>query len=326
MSFAFSFKNFVDVDLINTILTKRSFTYPYRLEVPKSIGYARVRNSNKSFLVPIPIYVAKNIEKTEDYKILVGDTKEQVSGNNLIRWLQRERSIFDEADKDRISLKLFIDKSVPMSFVDSIKWKLRKNHFLHINFMVGVKNSKYPSSSPLFKDFAVSQWMFPYSAELDSFLYVAEKLDFTKKRIKAGESDNYRLSWLKDTKNIKIEATESGLLVNNSKVSEEQLLQKLKIHIEKYAPDYTIVYSHSEGLSYGKYVETLGLIHYVIDGFREEMSQKLFQNQFAYLTWTEQSEIKDQYPKSILEWTREEKRLIELLKKQQKARKSRKAD
>lgn len=326
MSLALSFKDFIDVDSLNESLKRNNLSYPYRLKIPKSRGYELVRNPNKSSLAPIPIYVAKNIEKTEDYKILVGDTKEQVSGNNLIRWLQKERSIFDPAEADRMNLKLYIEESAPMSFVDSLKWKLRTNHFLHINFMVGVKNSKYPSSSPLFKNLGISQWMFPYVAELDSFLYVAEELDFTQKKIIVGKSDSYRLQLLKQYKSIKIRATESGLFVNNRKVNEDQVLQKLKSHIEKYVPNYTIVYSHSQGVSYGKYVETLGLMHYAIDGFRKEMAQRLFQNQFVYLSRDEKSEIKKQYPKSILEWTREEKRLIELLKKQQTVRKSRNPD
>jgi biopolymer transport protein ExbD len=317
MSLTFSFHNFLDIDLLNKALMKNNLSYPYRLETPKSNSYKDIKSwqldSNNT-----PIFIANNATKLGSYKVMVGEYKDETSLNHIIEKLDY---YIDFADRNESNITLYIDKSIPMSFIDSVKLELRKNHFLHINFMVGVRNSKYPSSSPLFKDFAISQWLFPYSAELDSFLYIAEKLDFTKQKIKIIEPTNIRFSILKNSKAIQIEVNESGLLVNNKKVDEVQMARKLKTHIEKYAPNYTIVYSHSERVSYGNYVETLGSISYTINSFREEMAQKLFNNKFDYLFPTERQKIKKEYPKNILEWTKEEKRLIELLKKQQEIRK-----
>lgn len=318
MSFTFSFKNFIDVESIIKLLKQDDFTH-HKLEIPKSMSYELIDNS----LEIIPIFVARNIEKPNEYRISVGDNKNEVSEGRLIAQIIEKANTFDTFYSDKICLKLFIDKSIPMSFVDNMQERLRRNNFLHLIFAVGVENSKYPVSSPLFRNIGVSQQLIPYSAELDSFLQIAENLDFSKHRIRIGESSNYRLWWLKGTIQIRITASETGIFVNNRKMEKAKAIQILKSHIEKHNSNYVVIYSHSAGLNYGKYMELLGSIKYTIHSFREEMARELYNNDYEQLYQTpERQEIINKYPVNIIEWNKEEKKLINLLKKQNGFRKN----
>ena len=69
-------------------------------------------------------------------------------------------------------------------------------------------------------------------------------------------------------------------------------------------------------ITYGRYIEYLDLIHSRIDQLSNEMSIDRYEQPFEYLYHgVALDSIKSRYPRHIVEWTREEKRLIALMKK-----------
>ncbi|MEQ8531749.1 MAG: hypothetical protein RIB86_07845, partial [Imperialibacter sp.] len=67
---------------------------------------------------------------------------------------------------------------------------------------------------------------------------------------------------------------------------------------------------------FGRYIEYLDLVYSQIENLKNEMSLELYQRPLEYWYWQPELEsIKSKYPRNVLEWTREEQRLLDLMKK-----------
>ena len=178
---------------------------------------------------------------------------------------------------------------------------LSKSGVIHVQRLIsGIHQSLYPQ----------------YYPEFEIFLDSAENLDFSRYAIRLPESLMYRVNAFKGLNRIELYVNNENTTLNGEVISKDKLEQVVYKFIKKYSPDYAIIFDVDDRITYGRYIEYLDLIHSMIDQLSNEMSIDLYKQPFDYWYWgAELDSIKSRYPRHIVEWTQEEKRLIALIKK-----------
>ena len=313
MSFVFALKDFVDVEKINHNLLKNSVQYSYNLEVPKSQSHQKIER--KSLVTDI--YVVGDSTNGSKPLIFFNYINSRVELAEINKQLDLERDKLMEFERHLLTANLHIDKDLPMGYVNELKQEFRKADLQKIQFSTGRKYSKYPSNHPGFKHLGIRQSLYlKYYPEFETFLDSAENLDFSRYSIRLPESSMYRINALKGYNRIEIYVNNENATLNGEIVSKEKLEQIVYKFIKKYSPNYVIIFNVDNQVTYGRYIEYLDLIHSRIDQLRNEMSVDLYKQPLNSWYWGEELDsIKSRYPRYIVEWTQEEKRLIELMKK-----------
>jgi len=313
MSFAFAFKNFMNTEKINRNILKNSIEYTYDLKVPKSQSHQWIQR--KSLVTDI--YLVRDTINELKPLIYFGDVNTQVALNNIAHQLNIEKDKLSEIERDQLIANLHIDRNISMNFINKLKYQFRKANFRNVQYSTGRKYSKYPSNYALFKYSGIQHYLNSrYYPEFEDFLDSAENLDFSKHAIRIPESQMYRVNALKEYNRIAIHVDKLGTTLNNRMIAKEELERVIYKFIKRYSPNFVIIYNADDNITYYRYIENLDLIYTQIDRLRNEMSLKLYEQPFDYWYWgDEMDSIKSKYPRNIVEWTQEEKRLIELMKK-----------
>ena len=124
----------------------------------------------------------------------------------------------------------------------------------------------------------------------------------------------YRINALKGYNRIEIYVNNENATLNGEIVSKEMLEQIVYQFIKNYSPNFVVIFNLDDQVTYGRYIEYLDLIYARIDQLRNEMSIDLYKQPFDYWYWGEELDtIKFRYPRHIIEWNQEEKRLIKLM-------------
>ncbi|MEQ8473711.1 MAG: hypothetical protein RIC35_21115 [Marinoscillum sp.] len=312
MSFGFAFKNFTDYQAINSRNLKHSINYTFDLNVPFSQSYERIDRQWKS----IDVYVVKYTLETDQSVIFFENIQDRVNLQNIQNVLISERERHFYYEQYQITVNLHIDTRISMNYINPILDELRKSNLRRIQFSTGRKYSRYPAEYPSFKYYGIQKVLPFYSPQFVDFLDSAEQIDLKEKRFKLSESLMYRNGMLKNYNRIGIKVSADFILLNNQIIDSIDLEQKVYSFIKRYSPNYVIILNSDDDITYGRYIEVLDILWTQIDRLRNEMSLSLYNQQFDTWYWEpERDIIKRQFPRNILEWSTEEKRLIELIKK-----------
>ncbi len=314
MSFTLAYKNFLSLEKINHSLQSNSVYYSYGLRVPKSKYYKRIER--KSLTTDFYIVADSANKNTPEPLIYMKNTHTKIQLQELQKYLDRERAKLDEIDREQFTPNLHIDSRVPLSFVNELKHALRKAGIRQIQFSTGVKGSRYPSNYPIFKDWGIPQRLQPYHPELELFLDSAETIDYNHFTIRIPDSRMYRIKEVKSYNRLELKVDNESAYLNGKKYNPDEIQYILTWFVEKYSPEFIIIFSPSKDITFERYIAYLDLCYSTIYSLRNNMSINLYGEPISnWLQGKELYNIKLKYPMNIVEWTEEEKRLIQLLEK-----------
>ena len=240
--------------------------------------------------------------------------RNEIELSQVKTYVAQEQFRLDSSERDRLEAVLRIDQRVPLSVVNQLKQELRMAGVTRMNYSTGVKHTKYPTYYPLYHYLGIPQRLPPYYPVLDVFLDSAERLDPSKYRVRLVESDMYRLLTLKKMNRVLLTVDPNRVYLNGTPVTAARLTSILYTLTKRYAPDFMIRYAPDEAISYGRYVEYLGLMYHVTDRLRSEAIGARYDYPRDCWRHPEECEaVEAMYPRNVVEWTPEEKRLDELI-------------
>jgi len=307
LSLLYGKMNLNDYQQMDDNIKKKSVVLSYCINEPQSQSHNRIYR----------ISLATDLYIINDSTIFWKDALTGIRLDEISDYVNSEKKGLYERERDELLVNLHIDKNVKLSFVNKIKLELRKSKIDKILYSTGLKNSIYPSYYSPYKNWGIGQNLYPhYDQILIDFLDSAEQIDFSKYTIRLPKSPMYRINSLGEYNRIEIRISEVEALLNKQKTSKDRLKLFVSKFIGKYSPNFVIIYTPSSDITYGRYIEYLDLLHTEIDKLRNDLSLEIFGIPFENGGWNpEFDSIRSRYPKNILEWTNEEKRLLELINK-----------
>ncbi len=309
MSFGFAFKNFADEQVMNS--KTNTIHKTFELRAPLSQSHERIDRS-----MAINIYVAKDTTEPYEPVIFIQKPANRVKLEHFRDALVHEKRNFSRFQQWRLSLNLHIDAGISMSYVYHLLDASRKTGLRKIQFSTGRKFSKCPPDYPSFKYSGIQMILPIYYQQFVDFLDSAEQLNLKGKRIKLSESTMYRHGLLEDANRMTVKVNQDNLVLDGHKVDFLALERKVNDHIGKYAPNYLIVLDVDSSITYGRYIRAIDAVWTQIDRLRKQT----FYN-FHGESWdnqhlvAERDAISSLYPRHVLEWSTEEKRLNRLIEK-----------
>lgn len=312
MSFVFAFKNFTDYKKINSNNLKHSINHTFNLKVPDSQSQERIFPRS----IVVDIYIVRDTLDTDVPVIFFEHVDNRVDLKNIPKAVANEMEKVSVYEQSKLTANLHIDEHISMEHVNPIINELRKANLRKVQFSTGRKYSRYPSEYPAFKYSGIQKVLPLYYSEFEKYLDSAERIDLSGKAFRLSESTMYRNGALKEYNRIEITATPKSITLNGQKINSLDLEQKIYGFIKKYSPNYVIIFNSSKDVTYGRYIEILDLLWTQVDRLRNEFSLDLYNQPFENWYWgAELDSIKRQYPRNILEWSTEEQRLNELIRK-----------
>jgi hypothetical protein len=314
LSGTFSLQNFTDYKKINEFLLSPSIENVYDLKKPRSI----TQNKYDRVSQIINIFVVKDTLETEEPVIYLESINNRIFISEIRNLIRSRMEDIHYIPYDIPIPNLHIDKRISLEDVKALIHEFRMAGLKEIQFSTDLKYSRYPSNYPGFFYTGINKFIGNrYFKKLTDFLDSAEQLDLTGKQIRLSESLMYRQGFLKKINRIEIHVSQDTVTLNGQEVDPFRLEQIVHGFIQKYSPNFVIIYNPDDDISFGRYITYLDLLYYQVDLFRNELSFNLYQRPFDELeTWkNEDDTIINRYPKNILEWTKEEQRLNELVEK-----------
>ena len=313
LSLLYANLNFYDYQSANRQLQSQNIEVAYDLRVPRSQSGEWLKR--RSLIVNA--YVVNDSLANCPPLIFWDRNKTRIKKDELADYVAQERQKFFGFERERMVINLHADRNVSLKFINQIKALLRQTHVSSIHYSTAVKHSKYPTYYAPFQHWGITQELLPrYYPQLVAFLDSAEQLDPSKYALRVPASPMYRIRDVEQSNRLSVRVTANALYLNQGEVSFEQLQSVLYRFVQKYAPRYVIRYDPDEAISYGRYIAYLDLIHTVIDRHRNELSYQLYGEPVNPYPWAVPKDtIIRTYPKSIVEWTPEEKRLRRLMNK-----------
>lgn len=224
------------------------------------------------------------------------------------------QSRLQTSERDRFTINMHIDKQVTLRSVNKLKEALRRAGLPRVHHSTAAKYSKYPTYYPAFKYWGIAQSLPPYYPEFEAFLDSAERLPLADYRVNVPASPMYRIPDFAASNRVTVAVDSQHVFLNNRSIAPDSLFAALYQLTKKYAPDFIIGYYPDESISYGRYIAFLDLLYSVTDRLRNELSYRRYQHPFDCWNYPEACDaVKAAYPRSIIEWTVEEKRLIRLI-------------
>ena len=313
MSFSFAFKNFTDYKRINENILDRSIEHVYDLQKPNSQSQQRIYRRS----LIIDIYLVKDTLGTEEPAIFFESIDNRVYIQDIRKAVAIEKDKISSWEQYQLTAILHIDERISMKQIKPILDELRKADLRKVQYSTGRKYSRYPADYPAFKYSGIQKMLLPkYYPEFEDFLDSAERIDLSNKAITLSESLMYRNSSLSNFNRIEISLTPNYVALNGLKIDSLDLEQKVNGFIKKYSPNYVIIFNSDDEITYKRYIEFLDILWTQVDRLRNQKSLELYDQPFDY--WYREPErdtIHRKFPRNILEWSIEEQRLNELMKK-----------
>ena len=309
LSLVYANINSIDYQQINQGIKVYGGEWAHGITVPQSESHQMFRTRLWS---AINIYL--NNDSAQSSLVLEYDfVRKKINLNEVQSYVAQKRVLLDSLDRDRLEAILRIDERVPLSVVNRLKLALRKAGVIHINYSTGAKHSKYPAYHPSFYYLGISTEMPPYYPAFDAFLDSAEQLDPTKYRVRLVESTMYRVLALQKTNRVVLSVDPTQAYLNGTPLPPDSMFTVLYGLTKQYAPNFVISYAPEETISYGRYIEYLDIIYRVTDRLRNEAAYARCDRPID--CWQHPracAAIEAAYPRNVLEWAPEEKRLIKL--------------
>ncbi len=229
--------------------------------------------------------------------------------------ISREMSMWNDYSRSQITANLRIDKRVKLKYVNELKDALRRSYFPRIQYSTVPRNSSYPLVHPQIIYSGIPYFLNQYfSPELENFLDSVETLDLSKHLVILPKE--YRISQVRSVNRFKMEVFSDKTLINGRLITNHDLREVVYRFIKKYSPNYAIIFEPDDEITYEKYIQHLDLIYAAVDKLRHEMSYDRYSQPFDFLRYqVEYQEIITKYPLNLVEWTPQEKRLMELIER-----------
>ncbi len=312
MSILFGFKNFVDFQKLNEKVLNNSPEHVYDLRKPNSQSQQRIYRRSLMF----DVYIVKDTITTEKPVIFFDWINNKFRISDIQEAIKNERAKVSIYEQYQLTANLHIDERIPIKHITPILDEFRKAGLRKIQFSTGRKYSHYPADYPAFRNSGIQKLLPFYFEEFSNFLDSAEQIDLTGKQFKLSESLMYRNGILKNYNRIEINVYDDYISLNSHRIDSLDLEQKVYGFIKKYSPDYVIILNSDDDITYRRYIEILDILWTQVDRLRNEMSLELYSQSFDEWYWEHELDtIKRQYPRNILEWSTEEQRLNNLIKK-----------
>lgn len=312
MSASFAFKNFKDYKRIDNDILNQSIEHVFNLNRPYSQSHQRIYR--KSLI--LDIYIARDTLRGEKPVIFLENIDNRIDIAAIQSVIAKEMERVPVREQDQLIAIFHIDRHVLMKQINPILDEFRKAGIGQIQYSTGRKYSRYPSNYPALKHSGIQKALLPkYYPAFDNFLDSVVQMDLAGKRFKLLESLMYRNGILRNNNHVVVNVKPDFVTLNKKRIDLLNLEQQVYSFIKKYASNYVIVLNSDDDISYERYIAMLDILWTQIDRLRNEMSYDLYKKPFDY--WhlkDEQDTIKQQYPRNILEWSKEEKRLNELIK------------
>ena len=312
MSTLFAFKNFIDFQKLNEKVLNNSPAHVYDLRKPNSQSQQQIHRRSLMF----DVYIVKDTIATEEPVIFFDCIENKVPISDIQQAIKNEREKVSIYEQYQLAANLHIDERIPIKHITKILDEFRKAGLRKIQFSTGRKYSHYPADYPAFRNSGIQKTLPFYFEELSNFLDSIEQIDLTGKQIKLTESSMYRNGILKNYNRIEIKVYSNYVTLNSQKIDSLDLEKKVYGFIKKYSPDYVVVLNTDSKITYGRHIDILDMLWTQVDRLRNEMSLELYNRPVDEWYWEQELDtIKRQYPRNILEWSAEEQRLNELIKK-----------
>ena len=313
LSFAYANLNFIDYQRAN----EHSKTPVVELSHDFALPLSSSQQSFDPWSLVCNLYVVQDSLLASDPLIFGENTRTPLLLNEVAPYIVERREEAFGFPTSRTTINLLADQRIPVSFIRQLRRIFRKERIQWVQYSTGAKHSKYPSHYPLFKDWGLRQPLFIYYSSLEIFLDSAEQLDFSRRRLRLPASPMYRIPWVRQYNRLEVHVMPHTLLLNGAEISEEKLKEIVYLFAKKYAPNYVLLYRPEEVITYGRYIEYLDLLYSTIDGLRNELSWQRYDQVYQEDVWDRTDDtITKMYPRNVIEWTLEEKRLLRLMEKE----------
>jgi biopolymer transport protein ExbD len=311
LSFGYANINLIDYQRINQEMKEYGGEWAHGITVPQSESHEVLRTRSWS---AINIYLNSDSSQSSNLVLHYDFVRKKIDLNEVQDYVAQKRVFLDSLDRDHLEAVLRIDKQVPLSLVYQLKQALRKAGVNKISYSTGAKHGRYPVYHPSYRNLGISQKRPPYYPALDAFLDSAERLDPAKYRIRLVESDMYRVLAMKKTNRVVLTVDAAQAYLNGTPLPPDSLFAVLYGLTKRYTPNFVVIYVPDETISYGRYIAYLDLAYRVTDRLRSEATYSRYGHSID--CWQRPKDcaaIEEQYPRNVLEWTQEERRLIKLL-------------
>lgn len=306
--------NIWDYQKANDNLLKHKLSYKHTIELPESsyFTYPTHKRHYNTFYLHIVIDSLSNpiMYETDPY----GNHAKEVTKENVLKKLLSFKN--SQWSNSKVRVQLHSDGKVNMKYISDIKEAIQKSGIPSISYAIKPMHTQYFNNHPQLRNITIDENLYPYLSHWDSVLTASKTLDFTKHKVKLKNKKYARFEHIKHLNRIKITIdSNSTLRLNNTLISKDQLTTYLQQFIEKYSCKYALIYEVDEKVSYAEYIQTKALLYSSIYEMRNNLSIELNDVSYDKLFDDYQSRIliKEKYPFSIYEYTRQEKQLIYLL-------------
>lgn len=317
--------NLLNYKAINKAIISQSVELSNKMELPRTLNsqyLAKVRSN----IVDIYLILEDSLSQTP--KMYWNNARTELRLTELGRQYNIEIGKRSDFERDLIEFVIHIDSEVKMTFVNDLKQQLRMIGVRKILYSTSIKNSKYPSDYPYFKRLGIPFLLNRYYPEFEQFLDSAEQIDLSKSLIRLPESVYYRIDDAKHLNRVEIRVNKRSLFVNDQKTDVTSLKSLITNLQKKYASNFLIILTVGEETRYGEYIDMLDLLISIENQLKNEFTQSKFnkpyqplhRNMYSYNEDTTNRAADRKYPFLIYEWTKEEKRLLELIKKSKERR------
>ncbi|WP_139793852.1 hypothetical protein [Reichenbachiella faecimaris] len=310
LSSIFALKHFIPKGTIEEKYKVTSVEYAYDLELPRTEYLDRIRRIS----LAIDLYVVLDFEQNNKTKIFFGDERNEIDLDQLKVLIERKKEEYSSVEGSILTYNLIVDKRVKLKYVKDIVHNIRKCGYWGVQYSTGVKHSKYPSYYSGFKNLGIHEYLPPYDPKLEVFLDSIESLDFIKYKISPTASDYFRVPHVQKVNRVVVRRDAHGVLINNESIEIDEIQNVIKLFIKKYSPNCVIVYMPDYNISYGDYIEIKDILYTQIEKLRNEYSIVQFGKPYnKNFRGDLYDSARRKFPLNVVEWTKEEQRLIKLL-------------
>ncbi|OEK03983.1 hypothetical protein [Roseivirga misakiensis] len=317
--------NLLDYKTINDNIKSKSVELSNKLVVPRTFYYQRLIERQSR---TINIYLVLEDSASNKPRMYWNDAQTEVQFTEVKQQYNIEIENFHETERASVNINLHIDKNVKMKYVGNLKEELRRLGIRKIFYSTAVKNSKYPSQYPYFKRLGIPDLLYPYYPKFENFLDSAKNIDYSKHSIFLPESEYYRLNEVKQSNRIQIDLTYSSIRVNNETINWNKAKDLIKALRMRYNSNFLIILNSTEQTLYNDYIKILDLIFSIDLELKNEFMMLNFDIPYRnkesrwdrYEMDSAYRAADQKYPFHIIQWTNEEKRLVELIKRSKAAK------
>jgi len=276
LSLTFSQINFIDHKTFDDKFLSKNIFVKYNIELPSS-DYYRYGIERFSLIEKLFVVLTGENDKHSEPQIIYENQKIEIYDIDSI--VKFWRLIRPAAEAYLIDVRLYIDKDVPMYFVNNLKEELSKNNSRRVSFVV------YPAKLKIEK-------LYDYYYSMPFILppFGENRREIANNFIKTTDIDNI----------INLDIRNSGeFSLNGLTISENDLGKKIE---EKLRTDIKSVFlfSYSGSVTYSNFIFALSQIRRISYDIRNELAIKEHGITFDKLRFSEEyDEFMDKYSVQI---------------------------